>query len=67
MCSSNREYKLINPSTQIALFSVCVDNCTLITNITWNIYRGLMNLSPTIVTWIQMNSSQDNYFFGKCI
>ncbi|CAF4942480.1 unnamed protein product, partial [Rotaria magnacalcarata] len=64
MCSFNGEYQHINPSTQVALFSVCLDNCTSIKNIKWNIYKGLMNLSTDIVKWTQMNNSQDSFFFG---
>ncbi|CAF4543691.1 unnamed protein product [Rotaria socialis] len=64
MCSFNGEYQKINPNTQVALFSVCLDNCTSIKNIKWNIYKGSMNLSTDIVKWTQMNNSQDSFFFG---
>ncbi|CAM4924059.1 unnamed protein product [Rotaria socialis] len=64
MCSFNGEYQKINPNTQVALFSVCLDNCTSIKNIKWNIYKGSMNLSTDIVKWTQMNKSQDSFFFG---
>ena len=68
MCTPNLEYQFINSTTQVALFSVCLDNCTSLINITWNIYQGLMNLSTNKTEWIpfiQLNSSIDNRFFGK--
>ena len=37
---SNIHYlQRINPTTQVALYAICVDNCTRIYNITWNIYH----------------------------
>jgi hypothetical protein len=62
------EYQFLNPTTQVALFSVCVDNCTLISNITWNVYQGVMNSSSDIVQWTlfnQMNQYENIWFFGK--
>ncbi len=35
----------INPNTQLALSSICPNNCPLNLNITWNIYQGSMNFS----------------------
>ena len=68
MCSPNLEYQFVNPTTQIALFSVCIGNCTTLVNITWNIYQGYMDISTNIVNWTQYtynNSLQDDRFFGK--
>jgi hypothetical protein len=67
MCdSSNVEYQYINPSTQIALFSYCIDNCPSIVNITWIIYQGLMNSSSRIIQWIPFKSPNllENHFLG---
>ncbi len=58
----------MNPTTQVALFSVCIGNCTSIDNITWNVYQGVMNSTSNIVQWTrfnQMNQYQNNWFFGK--
>ncbi|CAF1275359.1 unnamed protein product, partial [Adineta ricciae] len=55
MCSASLQYQYINPTTQIALFSVCVGNCTLLTNIAWNIYQGSINFSTNIVTWVRLS------------
>ena len=41
MCIPNFEFQLVNPTTQVALFSICIGNCTTIQNITWNIYQGI--------------------------
>lgn len=67
MCSPNLEYQFVNPSTQVALFSICLGNCSSLINITWNIYQGQNNNSNNTVQWIpfiQSNSSFDNIFFG---
>ena len=55
MCISQLEYQLINPTTQIALFSLCMENCSSTRNITWLIYQGLKNLSLNITTWTVFN------------
>jgi hypothetical protein len=68
MCSPNLEYQFIDVNTQAALFSVCLGNCSSLVNITWNIYQGSMNLSTDMIKWtpfIEINSSNDDMFFGK--
>lgn len=64
MCSPNSEYHRVNPSTQVALFSSCIDNCTSLINITWTVYQGLKNLSDAVqwTPFLRMNSSQDEFF-----
>ncbi|CAF3897839.1 unnamed protein product [Rotaria sordida] len=67
MCVPNLEFQLINPTTQVALFAICLENCTTIQNITWNIYQGSMNSSSNFTKWIQFNqiiSYQNIWFFG---
>jgi hypothetical protein len=64
------QYQFVNPTTQVALFSVCIGTCTSITNITWNVYYGIVNSSSTIIQWTlfsQMNQYQNIWFFGKSI
>jgi len=64
------EYQYINPTTQVALFSACLNNCTTVENITWNIYHGSINSSSNITQWTlfnQMNSYRNIWFFGKNI
>ena len=51
LCVPNLEYQLINPTTQVALFALCLGNCTLPRNLTWNIYRGENNASQNITQW----------------
>jgi hypothetical protein len=67
MCTSNVEFQLVNPTTQVALFSICPGSCSSIINITWNIYQGL-NASLTTIQWTlftQMNQYQNIWFFGS--
>jgi hypothetical protein len=67
MCIADYEFQRVNPNTQIALSSVCTDNCTSISNITWNVYQGSMNLSSNTTLWIefnQMNIYENIWFFG---
>jgi hypothetical protein len=67
MCISNLEFQLINPTTQVALYAICNENCLNIQNITWNIYQGQMNLSTNFTKWTLFNqiNSDENIFFGR--
>ena len=60
LCSPNLEYQFVNPTTQVALFSLCIGNCSSIKNITWNVYSGQSNSS----LWILFNQTE-NWFFGN--
>ena len=52
LCVPNQEYQWINPTTQVALFALCLGNCsTSEKNITWNIYQGSNNASQNITHW----------------
>ena len=68
MCAANMEFQRVNPTTQVALFALCLGTCVNIRNITWNIYHGVMNTSTNISQWIrftQMTTYQNIWFFGK--
>ena len=71
MCITKNEYKYINPTTQIALTSFCIDNCynlSSIINIKWNVYYGIENLTSNIIQWeILENTTQyiNTWIFGK--
>jgi hypothetical protein len=68
MCVPNLEFQLVNPTTQVALFALCIGDCTIIQNITWNIYEGSMNSSSNVAEWVlfnQINQYQNIWFFGK--
>ncbi len=68
MCISNMEFQLINPTTQVALYTLCIGNCTEIQNIKWNIYQGIMNLSSNITEWNLFNNTisyENIWFFGS--
>jgi hypothetical protein len=67
MCVPNLEFQLLNPTTQVALFSICIGNCTIIQNITWNIYQGSMNSSSNFTQWTLFNqiTYQNIWFFGR--
>ncbi|CAF4144587.1 unnamed protein product, partial [Adineta steineri] len=66
LCSPNLEYQLVNPTTQVALFSICDGICTTIQNITWNIYHGEMNSFSNLTTWTLFNQTgyEKIWFFG---
>ncbi|UJR16862.1 hypothetical protein I4U23_003760 [Adineta vaga] len=67
MCVSNLEYQLVNPTTQVALYSFCVENCSMIQNIQWTIYYGIRNSSSNVTQWNlfnQTNSYANIWFFG---
>lgn len=68
MCVANLEFQRVNPTTQVALFALCLETCLNIHNITWNIYQGSMNTSTNTSQWIQLNqmtTHENSCFFGK--
>ncbi len=70
MCVPNLEYQLLNPTTQVALFAVCIGLCTNIQNIRWNIYQGSDNSSSNGTEWILFNGMilyENVWFFGNKI
>ncbi|CAF0859705.1 unnamed protein product [Rotaria sordida] len=67
MCIPNLEFQLVNPSTQVALYAICVGICINIENIRWNVYQGSINSSTNRTQWIlfnQMISYENIWFFG---
>ena len=67
MCVPNLELQLVNPTTQVALFSTCFDPCIALINITWNIYQGFINGSNAPVQWTKFNDTdlyKNVWFFG---
>jgi hypothetical protein len=68
MCSPNLEFQLLNPTTQVALFAICIGTCVNIESIRWNIYQSTDNSSSSNATqWTlfnQMNSYENIWFFG---
>jgi len=65
MCSPNLEYQFVNPTTQVALFSIPIGNYSAIQNITWNIYSGQIINSSSSYQWILFNQTKNSWFFGK--
>ncbi|UJR16871.1 hypothetical protein I4U23_003769 [Adineta vaga] len=68
MCIPNLEFQLVNPTTQVALFSVCTGDCSTLQNITWNVYYSTNDSSANVITWIFSNQTithQDIWFFGR--
>jgi hypothetical protein len=67
ICIPNFDYQFLNPTTQVALFSNCIGNCSTLQNVTWNIYYGAINSSSNITKWTLFNQTdyQDIWFFGK--
>ncbi|CAF1683607.1 unnamed protein product, partial [Adineta ricciae] len=64
ICSREVEFQLVNPTTQVALFSVCNGNCMTLQQITWNVYYGERNSSSNVTQWILFNETSV-WFFGQ--
>jgi hypothetical protein len=60
MCHRRSEYQLINPTTQIAVSSNCIDNCPTIKSIRWNIYQS----SSNVTSGTQFNQINNTLFYG---
>ena len=68
MCGASGQFQLVNPTSQIALYSLCIGNCADLQNIQWNIYQGTFNSSSTTTQWMifdQMISYENIWFFGR--
>ena len=68
MCTANKEFQNVNPTTQVALFALCLGKCVNIQNITWNLYQGVMSTSTNTSQWIrynQMITYENIWFFGN--
>ncbi|CAF4152782.1 unnamed protein product, partial [Adineta steineri] len=58
MCVPNLEFQLLNPTTQVALFTVCIGTCTNLQSIKWNIYQGSDNSTSSNSTqWTLFNNT----------
>ena len=62
MCIPNLEFQLVNPTTQVALFSLCQGDCLSLKTIQWNIYQG-SNTTLSTMNWILFNET--SRCFGK--
>ena len=68
MCVPNTAFQLVNPTTQVALYALCVGYYVDVLSISWNIYQGSMNSSTNITQWILFNQTmfyENIWFFGK--
>jgi len=68
LCSPNVEFQKVNPTTQIALFSYCVNECPEEKKLIWNIYFGRINSTQNFTKWIlfeQMTNFENIWFFGR--
>lgn len=67
MCVPNLELQLVNPTTQVALFAVCIGRCMDIQSIQWNVYQGSDNASNQ-TQWTLFNQIipyENLWFFGR--
>ena len=64
MCVSAQEFQKVNPTTQIALFSSCVNQCSTAKSISWNIYHGKINSSAWIL-FNQIDQYENSWFYGR--
>ena len=69
MCIPNLEFQLVNPTTQVALFSECRGSCASLINITWNVYQSVNGSSGTIPWTLfgQITQHENIWFYGECI
>ena len=69
LCAPDLQYQSVNPTTQVALFSDCMPQCTsAIINVTWTVYQGVMNSSSQTVQWTpfqSMSQYENIWFFGN--
>ena len=68
MCGTNGQFQRVNPTSQVALFSLCIGDCTDLQSIQWNIYQGTYNSSFNTVQWTlfdQMVARENVWFFGR--
>jgi hypothetical protein len=68
LCAPNLEFQLVNPTTQVALFSFCSGGCSTEHNIIWHVYEGIENPSMNTTRWIpysNMSLYEGQWFFGK--
>ena len=66
MCVPNLEYQLVNPTTQVALFAVCMGNCITLRSINWKVYQATSNLTEWKL-FPSMISYENIWFFGRII
>ncbi|CAF1680110.1 unnamed protein product, partial [Adineta ricciae] len=64
LCSPNGEFQLVNPTTQLSLFTLCIGTCTNIENIYWNIYQSSSVNSTQWTLFNQIHSYENIWFFG---
>jgi hypothetical protein len=65
MCAPNAEYQFVNPTTQVALYSICHGDCRSLLYIEWHLYEGTINASTNIVQWKLFDTTFDaEYLFG---
>ncbi|CAF0948798.1 unnamed protein product [Adineta steineri] len=68
MCVPNLEFQLLNPTTQVTLFTICIGTCTNLQSIKWNIYQGSDNSTSSNSTqWTLFNNTilyENIWFFG---
>ena len=69
MCIPNLEFQLVNPTTQVALFSECRGSCASLINITWNVYQSPNGSSATTqwTLFTQTTQYENIWFYGECI
>jgi len=67
MCVPNLEFQLLNPTTQVALFAMCIGSCINLQSIKWNVYQSSDNSSSNYTQWTLFNETnfyENIWFFG---
>lgn len=68
MCSANLEYQLINPTTQVSLYSICIGTCPSLVRIEWTIYEGQVSAKNFIewnVWYFRRSPLLNEQYFGN--
>ena len=65
MCIPNLEFQLVNPTTQVALFSECLGSCSMLMNISWNIYQGTNGSTTQWTPFTQITQHENDWFYGR--
>lgn len=68
MCAFDQEYQFINPSTQVALYSVSDEPCLPPCSIEWTTYAGTVHSITQEVIWnvhSAMSSAGKIHFYGE--
>ena len=65
MCQVHLQYQLLNPTTQLALFAVCHENCLDVDHVTWKIYQRGNEENSSWILFDQLVTYENRWLFGR--